>query len=581
MTISADASLTDSSVAQIDEGVRRPFDVLTQQLRRQFRIAAERGDKHTSVLGHDVATVVHERVGPTPVELRLLTQLSRDVLEALIWTRREQRLVELLVHVGPLRVRSRWVVVRQPLDARHAVIARDQCGFPLEARGLNRELDHPWLDQQPRLDELVEQLRRDQCHGMPVVWDDPDQALAHERGQRFACHTDARVVRRAKFREREPLPRPEHPGEDVVAQPVADVLRPRAASRRPGHGLQATGTYERVSNGRSAFDSIDCRSTNPISRIACFPLTRREVEPVRITASSERIEDLVHPSAELELLAEGFVFIEGPVWEQSSSSLLFSDIQNDTCWRWSANAGAVIERRPNFIGNGMVFDRDQNLLVCEHVTSSVVSVAPNGCRRLVAYHYEGRYLNSPNDVITRSDGTVFFTDPDYGRWEHAVGVARPRDLDFLGLFRVPPGGEVELAAPPDTFNQPNGLCFSPDESTLYVNDLDGIIRAFQVASDATLSEPWVLRSGLGNPAGGYEGAPDGMKCDADGNIWCTGWGGVWVIDPGGELLGVIETPEVTGNLAWGGPDWRTLYLCTATTLHSLRTKVPSARLPYH
>jgi gluconolactonase len=236
--------------------------------------------------------------------------------------------------------------------------------------------------------------------------------------------------------------------------------------------------------------------------------------------------------------------------------------------------------RPNFIGNGMVFDGSGDLLVCEHVTSTVVRIRPGGDRQIVAYHYRGSYLNSPNDVVTRSDGTIYFTDPDYGRWDHAVGVHRRRELDFLGLFSVGTAGELRLAAPEDTFDQPNGLCFSPDEAELYVDDRRGV-KAFGVAPDGTLSPPRQLRSDLSSRDGEKAGDPDGMKCDAEGNLWCTGRGGVWILRPSGELLGVLETPEIVANLAWGGPDWRTLFLCTSTTVHALPTRVPSAPLPYH
>ena len=133
--------------------------------------------------------------------------------------------------------------------------------------------------------------------------------------------------------------------------------------------------------------------------------------------------------------------------------------------------------RPNYIGNGMVYEPDGSLLVCEHVTSSVVRIRPNGDRQVVAFHYEGTYLNSPNDVVVKSDGAIYFSDPDYGRWDHAVGVKRPFVLGFHGVYRVPPGGgDVQLVVEQDTFDQPNGLCFSPDESRLYVNDLHARAR---------------------------------------------------------------------------------------------------------
>lgn len=296
-----------------------------------------------------------------------------------------------------------------------------------------------------------------------------------------------------------------------------------------------------------------------------------------ITAAASGLDDVVDPLARVRLVADGFRFTEGPVWDPRDASLLFSDIRADSRWRWTEASGAELVACPNRIGNGMVLDRAGDLLVCEHVTSSVVRSTSDGLRDVVAWHYRGKYLNSPNDVVTRSDGLVYFTDPDYGRWDDPVGVPRPRELGFTGLFRVRPGLEVELAAPPGTFDQPNGLCFSPDESTLYVDDLHGIF-AFDVGPDGALGPVRTVLAGIDDRDGV---APDGMKCDAGGNIWCAAGGGVWVIEPGGALLGVLEMPEVVANLAWGGDDLRTLFLCTSTTVRSLRTRVPSARLPYH
>ncbi len=290
------------------------------------------------------------------------------------------------------------------------------------------------------------------------------------------------------------------------------------------------------------------------------------------------LDDLVDPRLRLHRLGSGFAFTEGPVWDQRGETLFFSDIRADSRWRWTEREGARLVARPNRIGNGMVLDRHGDLVVCEHVTSCVVRTTTDGTRDVLAWEYRGKYLNSPNDVVTRSDGLVYFTDPDYGRWDDPVGVARPRDLDFTGLFRVRPGSPVELAAPPDTFDQPNGLCFSPDESELYVDDVAGI-RAFDVAPDGNLGPARAFCEGMSS--GAADGAPDGMKCDADGNVWCAARGGVWVIDPDGRVLGVVETPEIVANLTWGGDDLRTLFLCTSTTVHALRTRVRAARLPYH
>lgn len=299
---------------------------------------------------------------------------------------------------------------------------------------------------------------------------------------------------------------------------------------------------------------------------------------VTISHQGDAIGHLLLPDQDLVVIASGFRFTEGPVWDPERQSLLFSDIQNDTRWRWTEAGGAAIVARPNRIGNGMARSRDGSLLVCEHVTSSVVRELPDGHSQVVAFHHEGTYLNSPNDVVERSDGSVYFTDPDYGRWDHAVGVARPFELGFHGVYLVPPGGgPTQLVVGRDEFDQPNGLCFSPDESVLYINDLEGI-RAFDVADDGTLGNGRTFHTGMGDTAIPGNGNPDGMRCDELGNVWCTARGGVWVLDPNGELIGIIETPETSANLTWGGDDWRTLFVCTSTTVRTLRTLVGPAPL---
>jgi gluconolactonase len=228
----------------------------------------------------------------------------------------------------------------------------------------------------------------------------------------------------------------------------------------------------------------------------------------------------------------------------------------------------------------MALDMEGNLLVCEQVSSCLVRFKPGGERELVAFHYRGKYLNSPNDVVTRgADGSIYFTDPDYGRWNDWIGQERSRELGYRGLYRLPRDGEVQLLVAEDEFDQPNGLCFSPDESLLYVNDSGRCeVKVFDVAADGTLSGGRLLHGGIGSGVP-REGNVDGMECDEHGNVWVTGPGGVWVLTPGGEHLGVVATPEVCGSLAWGGDDLRSLFLTTTTTLHVIRTLVAGTPLP--
>lgn len=302
-----------------------------------------------------------------------------------------------------------------------------------------------------------------------------------------------------------------------------------------------------------------------------------------VAAKHERLGELVDLDAEVERIATGFTFTEGPIWNAAEQALYFSDMPGDVRRRWSEADGVTEVMRPSFKANGVVYDADGALLVCEHVTSALFRERPDGVRELLAYHFEGSYLNSPNDVITRSDGTIYFSDPWYGRFP-GFGIERERELGFQGVYRIPPGGgqaELQLAVDRDEFEMPNGLCFSPDESLMYINDTPRAhIKVWDVEPDGTLTGGRMFFEGVGSGVI-EEGIPDGMKCDELGNIWVTGPGGVWVISPEGEHLGVVEVPENTGNMTWGGEGWRTLYIPSSESVYRITTKVASAPLPYH
>jgi gluconolactonase len=302
---------------------------------------------------------------------------------------------------------------------------------------------------------------------------------------------------------------------------------------------------------------------------------------VAIKLKSESLAELIDPGAEAERVASGFSFTEGPIWNQEGEFLLFSDMPGDVRRRWSDRDGVTEVMNPSNKCNGMVYDADGNLLVCEHVTSSLVREHPDRTRETLATHYQGKELNSPNDVITRSDGTIYFSDPGFGRVP-GFGVEREQDLSFQGVYRIgADGGEPELVVDEGEFEQPNGLCFSPDESLMYINDTPrALIRIYDVDADGALSGGRPFFDGIGSGVI-EEGIPDGMKCDERGNIWVTGPGGVWVISPQAEHLGLIEVPENVGNIAWGGAGWKMLYMPSSTSLYRVPTRVASARLPYH
>jgi gluconolactonase len=291
--------------------------------------------------------------------------------------------------------------------------------------------------------------------------------------------------------------------------------------------------------------------------------------------------ELVDEDAELERLGTGFTFTEGPLWHPDGY-LLFSDMPGDVRRRWDEENGVREVANPSNKGNGMTWDLDGRLLVCEHVTSSVVRMDPDGKgggREVLATHYDGKELNSPNDVVVKSDGTIYFTDPTYGRMP-GFGIEREQDLDFQGVYRIPPGGgDLQLLI--DDFVQPNGLCFTADEKTLYINDTDRAhIRAFDVQDDGTIANGRVVAEGIGSGDLAIGDLVDGMKLDERGNIYVTGPGGVCVFDPEGSQLGTIEVPENVGNINWGGPDWNWLFIAASTSMYRTKCNVSGNPLPY-
>lgn len=288
-----------------------------------------------------------------------------------------------------------------------------------------------------------------------------------------------------------------------------------------------------------------------------------------LTMRKPKLASVVGDQVSLEKLATGFLFTEGALWHRRDKYLLFSDMPGDHLRKWTASEGVTTYRKPCAQSNGLAWDRDGSLLVCEHATSRLTRTSPDGTTSIVASHYEGRELNSPNDVVVRSDGAIYFSDPTYGRAEY-YGNPRPTQLDFRGVYRVPPGGGAPQLLARD-FGQPNGLCFSLDERRLFVNDTDrGHIRVFDVKPDGSIAggQVWAETKGDG------PGAPDGMKVDSEGNVYCCGPGGIHVFDPRAECLGVIGTPEVAANFCFGDDDFRSLYVTASTSLYRLRVKVP-------
>ena len=281
---------------------------------------------------------------------------------------------------------------------------------------------------------------------------------------------------------------------------------------------------------------------------------------------------IVATGSRIDQLVTGFRFVEGPVWYSIESTLLFSDIIGNTMYRWSEPEGLSVFRKPSNMANGNTLDREGRLLSCEHATSRVSRTDRDGSYEVLVTHFEGRELNSPNDIIVSRNGNIFFTDPASGRGV-PYGVERKQELDFQGVYKLNPKNR-ELTLLADDFVLPNGLCFSQDESLLFVNDTRRQhIRVFDVKADQTICNGRVWASTDGD----LPGVADGMKLDSAGNLYSSGSGGIHVFDQQGTSLGVIRIPEVAANFTWGGEDLRDLLITATSSVYRLRVKIPGYR----
>jgi gluconolactonase len=282
--------------------------------------------------------------------------------------------------------------------------------------------------------------------------------------------------------------------------------------------------------------------------------------------------DIVGPAVGFEAIATGFLFTEGPLWDARNRRLLFSDIPGDVISAWSGGRTQDF-RRPSHKSNGLTLDRQGRVLCCEHATSRVTRLEADGTVTVLASAFEGKELNSPNDIVVKTDGAIYFSDPTYGRMEY-YGVPREPQLGFQGVYRVDSDGR-NLTLLADDFSQPNGLCFSADERLLFVNDTERMhIRVFDVLPDGRLanSRTWGETRGEGG------GAPDGMKIDSAENLWCCGPGGLHVFDRNARCLGVVRTPEVPANFTFGDDDLKSIYATCQGAVYRFRVKVPGRHI---
>ncbi|MBI3302146.1 MAG: SMP-30/gluconolactonase/LRE family protein [Deltaproteobacteria bacterium] len=297
--------------------------------------------------------------------------------------------------------------------------------------------------------------------------------------------------------------------------------------------------------------------------------------PIEQIASE--LERIVSPDQDIEELGSGYGSeagpAEGPVWWKEGGYLLFSDIGQNRRMKWAPGEGVTVVQEPTNYANGLTRDRQGRLIACEHGTRRVSRVEPDGSLTVVANSYQGKRLNRPNDVVVKSDGSIYFTDP----WTHPDPPGQ-WDLDFAGVYRVSPDlGTLTLLV--HDFVLPNGLAFSLDESLLYINDSRRRhIRAFDVQPNGTLA--LATDRVFCELKGDRPGVPDGMKVDMEGNVYCGGPGGIWIMDASGKHLGtIVHGAPITTNLAWGGEEWKTLYFTTRHTLGCIRLKIPGVPVP--
>jgi len=275
-------------------------------------------------------------------------------------------------------------------------------------------------------------------------------------------------------------------------------------------------------------------------------------------------------TTQAERLATGFVFTEGPLWHPDGF-YYFVDVRASMLYRVAPGRPHEVVREKTGGGNGTTFDLQGRLILCEGDNRRVTRRATDDRFEVLVDRFEGKRLNRPNDVVCRSDGSIYFTDPGL-----RVPLAE-REVEHAGVYRIAPDGAVSLVA---DFEYPNGLAFSPDERLLYVANTRWAqyIHVLELDADGRMARRRIFADMSSDET---DGVPDGMKVDVEGRVYCTGPGGTWVFAPDGTRLGVIRTPEVPANLAFGGPDLQTLFFTARTSVYTLRAKVPGQPHPWY
>ena len=304
-----------------------------------------------------------------------------------------------------------------------------------------------------------------------------------------------------------------------------------------------------------------------------------------IVRADSALDQLIAPDAKIEKVLGGLRFTEGPVWVKKGGFLYFSDLMQNAIFKWTPGGKPVEFRKPVYAGafpdgvmigtNGLALDPQGRLVAAEHGNRRISRTEKNGTIRVLADRYESKRLNSPNDVVVKRDGQIYFTDPPGLYRTYPPGSEVPkRDLDFAGVYRITKRGELELLA--KDVQYPNGIAFSPDEKKLYVSSSrpDKYWMVYDVTADGAIANG---RKFFDATSIAGEDVPDGMKVDKAGNIYATGPAGVMVFTPEGKLLGTLVLPELPSNCAWGDADGKTLYITARTSLYRIRVKVAGVR----
>ena len=351
----------------------------------------------------------------------------------------------------------------------------------------------------------------------------------------------------------------------------------------------------RIAIAFACLSSLPISAQQPPARSAILAST-----PLQVTRLDPSADRIIPANTTLEKIATGFTWTEGPVW--LDNSLYFADIPSNSIRRWTPDGRVTIFLQPSgykgaahFNGrepgsNGMTLDLDHRLTVAGHAQRDVYrfdSLSP-ARTTILAEEFNGKRLNSPNDLVYRADGSLYFTDPPYGL-ETQNDHDPQKQLTINGVYRIPRANAQIAGAPPDRASlqllisdlpRPNGIAFSPDEKFLYVDNSEPrrLWMRYRVQPDGSLTDPHLLYDATSDPR---PGAPDGMKVDRDGNIYSAGPGGIWIFSPEGKPLATISMPERVANLAWGDSDHKTLYVAASTSIYRIHLKIPGAPMPHH